>query len=149
MDKIDISGLPVEDSNKKQRMNSNASFTINLHRKGMGAEHDDVIIVSPFQEDFKITYKGKHEDVHHFMYVTPSELVRYVEDLFYLLPSDADAFEFIQFSFPCFPSVMYKVVDFDSKTADYGNKVVRHTVRDRLHSLIHSWPERVRSARRR
>ena len=115
---------------------NNATFSITLHRKDLGADQDDVITVTPFMEDFKLSYNSKFEKVNHFMYVTPTELVRYVEDLFYLLPTDADPFEFIQFSFPCFPSVMYKVSGFD-------DKVVSHTVRDRIHSLIHSWPEKV------
>ena len=122
-------------SSTSSSMNKNATLNIFLHRKGMGAKHDDVIYISPYMEDFKITYKSKHDKVQHFAYVTRTEMVRYVEDLFYLLSSDTDPFEYIQFCFPCFPPVMYKVPDFD-------NTVVRHTVRDRLHSLIHSWPER-------
>jgi hypothetical protein len=115
-----------------------ANFTITLQRPGMGSKHDDVITVTPFMDEFKIQYTNKNEKIKHFHYCSDEQVVKYVEDLFYLLPSDnVDGFAYIQFDFPCFPAVMFSVAEFD-------NKVVRHTIRDRLWAVLQNWPEKVR-----
>jgi hypothetical protein len=113
-----------------------AKFTITLHRPNSGAANDDVINISPFMDDFKIEYVSKHDKVRHFVYAPADHVVRYVEDLFYLLPNDYDAFEYIQFDIPCFPQVMFSVATMD-------DKVVKHTIRDRVLSVLNNWPERI------
>ena len=110
---------------------------ITLHRPNAGPCCDDVITISPFMDMFKLEFVGKQDKLKHFVYLSDEQIVKYVEDLFYLLPTDADAYEFMQFDLPCFPSVMYKVAELD-------DKVVRHTIRDRLWSILENWPEKVR-----
>ena len=114
-----------------------AKFQIVLHRPNACASHDDVITVTPFGDEFKLEFVGKQDKLKHFVYLSDEQVVRYVEDLFYLLPNDADAFEFMQFDLPCFPSVMYKVAELD-------DKVIHHSIRDRLRETLANWPEKVR-----
>ena len=123
--------LPV---NKKMSV---SPLTITLHRNGKGPDSDDVIRITPFMDEFKIEFVGRVDKVKHFHYATQEQTVQYVGDLLYLLPNDSDPYEFMQFDFPCFPSVMFKVGDLDDKT-------VRRTVRDRLTSTLENWPEKMR-----
>jgi len=99
---------------------------------------DDVITISPSIDLFKISYLDGVSNVRHFIYANENDCVRYVEDLFYLLVDDTDPFTKIQFTFPCFPSVIYKVPDFDTD-------IIRRTIRDRLIATLVNWPEQVRS----
>ena len=112
------------------------SLKITLHRNG-DANSDDVIRITPFMDEFKIEFVGRVDKIKHFHYATQEQAVQYVGDLLYLLPNDADPYENMQFDFPCFPSVMFKVADLDDKT-------VRRTVRDRLTATLENWPEKVR-----
>jgi len=113
-----------------------AHLSIVITRRGTTAE-DITVKISPVQDDFKITYTDMRSGFTHFTYNSCVEVVRYVEDLFYLLPNDADPFDKIQFNFPCFPEVMFDVVSFNTD-------VVRKTVRDRLQAVLHNWPENYR-----
>jgi len=117
------------------------SLVITLHRVGKNSESDDVIRITPFMDEFKIEFVGRVDKLKHFHYATQEQTVQYVGDLMYLLPNDSDPYEFMQFDFPCFPSVMFKVSDLDDKT-------VRRTVRDRLTSTLENWPEKVRYSSR-
>jgi hypothetical protein len=94
---------------------------------------DDKITITSIGEDFKILYVDGICKTSHFVYSTESEVMAYVEDLFKLLADDADPFRAIQFSFPCFPSVLYKIPDFSANRA---------AIRDRLISTLRNWPER-------
>lgn len=114
-----------------------SSIEIRLLRRGQLAVLDDVIKITPSIDLFKILYKDGQTGYASFFYATELDCVRYVEDLFYLLVDDTDPFASIQFSFPCFPSVMYKIPDFDTD-------VIRRTIRERLVSTLHNWPERFR-----
>ena len=114
-----------------------AKLQITLHRPNASASHDDVITVTPFMDEFKLEFVGKQDKLKHFVYLSDEQVVQYVEDMFHLLPTDADAYQFMQFDLPCFPSVMYKVNDLD-------DKVVRRSIRDRLWAVLSNWPERVR-----
>ena len=112
-----------------------AQFTIQLTRNA-SHENDDVITIAPTgMGDYRIDFRSKPEGTHHFIYHEGEDVMRYVEDLFYLLPTDAMPFTHMQFNFPCFPSVIYKMADADTN-------VVRHTVKDRLRSLLDNWPEK-------
>lgn len=113
-----------------------SSLTITLHRDN-NASSDDVIRITPFMDEFKIEFVGRVDKIKHFHYATQEQTVQYVGDLLYLLPNDADPYVNMQFDFPCFPSVMFKVADLD-------DKIVRHTVIDRLNSTLDNWPEKVR-----
>jgi len=99
---------------------------------------DDIICISPVVNAFKISYTDGVAKSNHFFYANDQEVVRYVEDLFYLLVDDIDPFTSIQFLFPCFPSVLYKIPDFDMSH-------IRRTIRDRLVATLYNWPERFRS----
>lgn len=109
------------------------NITIHLLRESGG---DDVINIVPSLDLFKISYRdnGSHSS---FVYAGVEEVVRYVEDLFYLLPDDSAPFKSIQFTFPCFPQVIYKIQEFDTS-------VIRRTIRDRLVATLMNWPEKVR-----
>jgi hypothetical protein len=99
---------------------------------------DDIIKISPVVDAFKLSYIDGMTKSHHFFYANHEEIVSYVEDLFYLLVDDSDPFVKIQFTFPCFPSVMYKIPDFDVSH-------IRRTIRDRLIATLNNWPENLRS----
>ena len=99
---------------------------------------DDVINISPVVDTFKLSYIDGQTNSHHFFYANHEEIVRYVEDLFYLLVDDNDPFVKIQFTFPCFPSVIYKIPEFDVSH-------IRRTIRDRLIATLNNWPEKLRS----
>ena len=115
---------------------STAQLEIHLLRK---TGHDDIITIHPVMDTFKISYSDKSvNNVAHFVYANEEEVVRYVEDLFYLLVDDHDGFTHIQFSFPCFPAVLYKIPEFDTI-------VIRRTIRDRLIATLSNWPEKFRS----
>ena len=114
---------------------SSVSLEIRLLRK---VGNDDVISITPVVDSYKITYNDGHSNSIHFFYANQQEVVRYVEDLFYLLVDDIDPFTSIQFLFPCFPSVLYRIPDFDKSH-------IRRTIRDRLVATLQNWPERFRS----
>jgi len=114
-----------------------AQLDIVITRRG-GSESDDIRVrIVPSVNEFKLTYTDKRANFTHFVYSTAEEVVRYVEDLFYLLPNDTDPFDKIQFNFPCFPELMFPIATFDTD-------VVRKTVRDRLCATLHNWPENYR-----
>ena len=114
---------------------SGVPLEIRLLRK---VGNDDIITISPVVDSYKITFNDGLSKSTHFFYANGQEVIRYVEDLFYLLVDDIDPFTSIQFLFPCFPSVMYKIPDFDMSH-------IRRTIRDRLVATLHNWPERFRS----
>lgn len=113
-------------------MSLSEPFVIHLLRT---AGQDDVIKISPSLDLFKISYTDGNTNYSSFFYANQEECIRYVEDLFYLLVDDAEPFSRIQFTFPCFPAVIYKVPEFDTS-------VIRRTVRERLAATLHNWPER-------
>lgn len=100
---------------------------------------DDTIFITPVVDSFKVMYTDTRCKTTHFFYANESEVMRYVEDLFYLLTNDSDPFHAIQFSFPCFPSVMFKI-------AEFNTVAVRKTIQDRLYDTLVNWPEKFRSA---
>ena len=113
-----------------------AKISIFLARR-IGA--DDEISITPILDDFKIVYHDGFAKTTHFVYASESEVIAYVDDLFNLLIDDViDPFKSIQFTFPCFPSVLYKVPDF-------SNDANRYAIKDRLISTLRNWPESVRS----
>lgn len=100
---------------------------------------DDCIEIKPVVDAYKISYTDKRvNNVSHFFYANEHETVTYLEDLFDLLVVDRDPFTFIQFSFPCFPAVMYSI-------EELKNLSTRRTIIDRFSSTIRNWPERFRS----
>ena len=100
---------------------------------------DDEICITPIMNDFKILYFDGVSRSTHFVYASESEVIAYVDDLFNLLVDDLiDPFKSIQFTFPCFPSVLYKVPEF-------SNDANRSAIKDRLISTLRNWPETVRS----
>jgi len=102
--------------------------------------NDDKITIIPVLDSFKITYSDcRVNNVVHFFYATEQEVMRYVEDLFYLLTNDSDPFRSIQFCFPCFPAVLFKISEFNTLP-------VRKTIQDRLYDTLQNWPEKFRSA---
>jgi hypothetical protein len=113
-----------------------AKISIFLARR-VGA--DDEISITPIMDDFKIVYYDGFAKSTHFVYASESEVIAYVDDLFNLLIDDViDPFKSIQFTFPCFPSVLYKVPDF-------SNEANRYAIKDRLISTLRNWPESLRS----
>jgi hypothetical protein len=113
-----------------------AKISIFLTRR---AGADDEISITPVMDDFKILYFDGIAKSTHFVYASESEVIAYVDDLYNLLVDDViDPFKSIQFTFPCFPSVLYKVPDF-------SNQANRAAIRDRLISTLRNWPEAVRS----
>jgi hypothetical protein len=115
-------------------MSLSAPFVIHLLRNNAAA--DDVIKISPSLDLFKITYSDRSSGHSSFFYTDAAECIRYVEDLFYLLEDDADPFAKIQFTFPCFPAVIYNVPEFNTT-------VIRRTIRERLAATLHNWPEKM------
>lgn len=113
-------------------MSLSAPFVIHLLRTVGG---DDVIKISPSLDLFKITYTDRNSGYSSFFYANEAECVRYVEDLFYLLEDDAEPFSRIQFTFPCFPAVIYNV-------AEFNTTVIRRTIRERLAATLYNWPEK-------
>ena len=113
-------------------MSLSAPFVIHLIRS---VGQDDVISISPSLDLFKITYTDRNAGYSSFFYANETDCVRYVEDLFYLLGDDAEPFSRIQFSFPCFPAVIYNVSDFNTT-------VIRRTIRERLEATLYNWPEK-------
>ena len=101
---------------------------------GVQGRADDVIRVRPLMDRFRITYTSRHSNVNHFMYYTKEETYRYIDDLMRLLPFDAEPFTSIQFNFPCFPVLLYRV---DA----LHNQHVRYTIIDRMVALLDNWPE--------
>jgi len=99
-----------------------------------GTRADDVIRIRPMLDKFRVNYLSRSTNVNHFMYCTNEQAFRYVDDLLYLLPPDAEPFSSVQFNFPCFPVVMYRL-------ADLQNWAVRYTIRDRVAALLDNWPE--------
>jgi hypothetical protein len=111
------------------------SFNILLTRNS-SSDNDDVITIAPTGlGNYRIDYRSKPENTRHFIYCERDNVIRYVEDLFYLLPSDTQPFSHIQFNFPCFPLVIYKVTDVNSN-------VIRQSVLFRLRELLDNWPEK-------
>jgi len=113
-----------------------ARLEIRLLRKN-DAE-DDIISVIPVVDSFKLSYIDGISNIHHFFYANEEEVVNYVEDLFYLLADDNEPFNYIQFTFPCFPAVIYKIPEFNMSH-------IRRTIRDRLKAVLNNWPEKFRS----
>ena len=111
-----------------------AHLDILITRRGGSAADDIRVRIDPSFGDFKLTYTDKKVNFTHFFYAPAYEVVRYVEDLFYLLPNDSDPFDKIQFNFPAFPEFILPV-------AGFNTDVVRKTVRDRLWSTLENWPE--------
>jgi len=107
-------------------------FVIHLLRT---VGQDDIIKISPSLDLFKITYTDRNTGHSSFFYADTEECIRYVEDLFYLLVDDVDPFSKIQFTFPCFPAVIYNVPEFNTT-------VIRRTIRERLAATLHNWPEK-------
>lgn len=95
---------------------------------------DDVIRIKPLMDKFRVNYISRHNNVNHFMYCTNTQTFRYVDDLLYLLPPDAEPFSTIQFNFPCMPAFMYRL-------ADLHIPEVRYVLRDRVAALLDNWPE--------
>jgi len=95
---------------------------------------DDTIRIKPLMDKFRVNYVSRHNNVNHFMYCTKEQAFRYVDDLLYLLPPDAEPFSSIQFNFPCMPALMYRL-------ADLHNPDVRYALRDRVAALLDNWPE--------
>jgi hypothetical protein len=95
---------------------------------------DDVIRIKPMMDRFRVNYVSVSNNVNHFMYCTHEQAFRYVDDLLYLLPSDAEPFSSIQFNFPCMPALMYRL-------ADIRTTEVRYSLRDRVAALLDNWPE--------
>ena len=106
-----------------------------ITRRNAEESEDIRVRIDPSVDDFKITYTDKKAKFTHFVYSTADEVVRYVEDLFYLLPFDVDPFHKIQFEFPCFPEVIFPI-------SSFNNDIVRKTIRDRLWSVLNNWPEK-------
>ena len=95
---------------------------------------EDEISIMPILNYFKIIYHDGISKSTHFFYANESETIAYVDDIFQLLRDDVvDPFKMIQFTFPCFPSVLYKVAEF--------NPEMRQGIRDRLISVLRNWPE--------
>jgi hypothetical protein len=95
---------------------------------------NDTITIKPIMDRFRINYNSTYYGINHFMYCTDAETFRYVDDLMYLMPSDIYTYTNVQFNFPCFPPLFYRICDFD-------NQIVRRTIRDRLVSILLNWPE--------
>lgn len=96
---------------------------------------DDVIRIKPMMDRFRVNYVSRHNNVNHFMYCTNEQAFRYVNDLMYLLPPDAEPFSSIQFNFPCMPALMYRLSDLRN------NADIRYSLRDRVAALLDNWPE--------
>ena len=96
---------------------------------------DDVIRIKPMMDRFRVNYVSRHNNVNHFMYCTNEQAFRYVDDLMYLLPPDAEPFSSIQFNFPCMPALMYRLADLRN------NADIRYSLRDRVAALLDNWPE--------
>jgi hypothetical protein len=95
---------------------------------------DDVIKIKPILDVFRISYRSTHQNVHHFVYCDFAQTCRYVDDLIDLLSIDTDPYESIQFNFPCFPSVMFRI-------DDVYDLALRRSISDRLKSTLMNWPE--------
>jgi hypothetical protein len=50
-------------------------------------------------------------DLYHFVLLDAYELDTYINNLFYLLVNDRQPFHGIQFSIPCFPTILYRIED--------------------------------------
>lgn len=97
---------------------------------------EDEITITPMMNFFKILYHDGLSKSSHFVYANESETIAYVDDIFLLLRDDiVDPFRLVQFTFPCFPSVLYKIAEF--------NPDMRQGIRDRLISVLRNWPESI------
>jgi len=97
---------------------------------------EDEITITPMMNFFKILYHDGLSKSSHFIYANESETIAYVDDIFLLLRDDiVDPFRLVQFTFPCFPSVLYKIAEF--------NPDMRQGIRDRLISVLRNWPESI------
>jgi len=96
---------------------------------------DDEITIVQMWHEYKIIYLDGDIKRKHFIYASENEVIAYVDDLFNLLKDDLiDPFKSIQFTFPCFPSVLYTIRDLNKND-------LRQGVRDRLISVLRNWPE--------
>jgi hypothetical protein len=93
---------------------------------------DDVIKIRPIMDQFRISFYSPHSNILHFMYCTEDETFRYVDDLMQMLPVDREPYSSLQFNFPCFPSVLFRMAEAHD---------LRYVIRERLSSLLGNWPE--------
>ena len=93
----------------------NASFIqIRLQRDG-DESHDDRIAIKQKDDSlYQLFFRDGNSKSTPKTYCVPltgEELDTYFTCLFTLLVRDADPFEYIQFTIPCFPSVLYSIQD--------------------------------------
>jgi hypothetical protein len=50
-------------------------------------------------------------DLHHFTLLSGTEVDTYINNLFYLLVHDRQPFHGIQFTIPCFPTILFRIDD--------------------------------------
>lgn len=93
---------------------------------------DDVIKIRPIMDRYRISFYSPHSNILHFMYCTEDETFRYVDDLMQMLPVDHEPYSTLQFNFPCFPSVLFRMADAQD---------LRYVIRERLSSVLGNWPE--------
>lgn len=76
-------------------------------------EEDDCICIVPGNKVYDVYYRDGHSTYKKTYQVTltSSELDIYIDSLFSLLVRDGEPFQSIQFSIPCFPTVLYDIQD--------------------------------------
>ena len=111
------------------------TISIFLTRAGRAAGFDDVVLINPIGDDFKVTYTNRAEGFTHFYYGDENDVLEYVYDLLRGARRDNDPYEYLQFNPPCFPSFIYKVAQL---TDELCVMLVRRTQK-----VLANWPERL------
>lgn len=102
----------------------------------VAGRRDDVIKIRPLMDVFRVTYRSQHQNVNHFVYCNYTQTCLYIDDLIDMMSLDVEPYESIQFNFPCFPSVLYKI-------DDVYDLILRRSITDRLRSTLLNWPEAI------
>lgn len=111
------------------------NLTIFLTRAGRNTGDDDVIMVNPVGDEFKVTYTNRVEGFTHFFFGVEKDVMNYIYDLLRGARRDTDPYEYVQFNLPCFPSFIYKTAQL---TDDLCDMLMRRT-----QQVVANWPERL------
>ena len=87
-------------------------ISIFLTRPGRNAGSDDVVIINPIGDDFKVTYENRVERFTHFFFGSERDVLDYVYDMLRGVRRDLDPYECIQFNLPSFPSFIYAFITY-------------------------------------
>jgi hypothetical protein len=96
---------------------------------------DDVIRIrcdDDYHSMYEIRYKANDVKTEHKFFMSESDTIHYLKDIFRSLDVDVDPFVHVQVSTLIHPSVMYSV-------ADLGDHDIRTTIMDMIRTSLRTW----------